>query len=33
VKRSRDAGFAEHMTKPVNISKLEAHIRRLTSSA
>jgi PAS domain S-box-containing protein len=29
VRRSKEAGFDEHMTKPVNIAKLEVAIRRL----
>ena len=33
VKKSKEAGFSEHMTKPVNIPKLEAAIRRLTAVA
>jgi DNA-binding response OmpR family regulator len=28
---SREVGYAEHMTKPISIPKLEAAIRRLTS--
>ena len=33
VQQTKDAGFSEHMTKPVNIPKLESAIRRLTSRA
>jgi len=29
IQRSRDAGFAEHLTKPVDISRLEAAIKRV----
>ncbi len=32
VKRCKEVGFMEHMTKPISIPKLEAAIRRLTSS-
>ena len=31
VTASRDAGFAEHLTKPVDLAALEAAIRRLGS--
>jgi PAS domain S-box-containing protein len=31
VKLCREVGFAEHMTKPINIPKLEAAIKKLTS--
>jgi PAS domain S-box-containing protein len=31
VRKCKEAGFDEHMTKPVNMPKLEAVIRRLTS--
>jgi signal transduction histidine kinase/ActR/RegA family two-component response regulator len=33
VRRSKEAGFDEHMTKPVSITKLEACIRRLCVTA
>jgi DNA-binding response OmpR family regulator len=32
-RRSRDAGFAEHLTKPVNIDQLLATLRRIAPSA
>jgi CheY-like chemotaxis protein len=31
VRASLDAGFSEHLTKPVDVSKLEAVIQRVTS--
>ena len=31
VRRSREAGFAEHLTKPVNFDQLEEVIRRVAS--
>ncbi len=31
VRRSREAGFSEHMTKPIDFTKLTAIIRRITS--
>jgi CheY-like chemotaxis protein len=33
VKRCKEVGFVEHMTKPINIPKLEETIKRLTSAA
>jgi PAS domain S-box-containing protein len=33
VRRCKEAGFAEHMTKPISMPKLEEAIRRLTTSA
>ena len=30
---SRDAGFAEHLTKPVDLAALDAAIRRVSRSA
>jgi CheY-like chemotaxis protein len=30
IKRSKEAGFIEHLTKPVNFDKLEAVIHQLT---
>ena len=30
VRRSREAGFSTHMTKPIDFTKLEAMIRRVT---
>jgi DNA-binding response OmpR family regulator len=32
VRRSKEAGFDEHMTKPVSMAKLEASIRRLCAA-
>jgi CheY-like chemotaxis protein len=32
VKLCREVGFAEHMTKPINIPRLEAAIKKLTSA-
>jgi CheY-like chemotaxis protein len=29
VRRSKDAGFAEHLTKPVDINKLDCVIQRI----
>ena len=31
VKKSKDAGFFDHLIKPINFQKLEAVIRRATS--
>jgi PAS domain S-box-containing protein len=33
IRRCKEAGFVEHMTKPINLPVLEATIRRLTSAA
>jgi DNA-binding response OmpR family regulator len=33
VRRSKEAGFYEHLTKPINFSRLESTIRELTSSS
>ena len=30
LRRSEEAGFAEHLTKPVDLTRLEAAIRRVT---
>ena len=32
VSKARDAGFAEHFTKPINVERLEKAIRRLLES-
>jgi DNA-binding response OmpR family regulator len=32
VRKSLDAGFAEHLTKPVNLAHLEAAIRRVAAA-
>jgi len=32
VNKARDAGFAEHLTKPINFDRLEEAIRRLVRS-
>jgi hypothetical protein len=29
LRRSREAGFAEHLIKPVNVAQLECAIRRI----
>ncbi|HTJ92221.1 MAG TPA: hypothetical protein VL424_03825, partial [Pararobbsia sp.] len=29
VRRCRDAGFADHLTKPVNVDRLEAALRTI----
>jgi PAS domain S-box-containing protein len=33
IQRSKDAGFYEHLTKPINFKRLESAIRHLTSNA
>ena len=33
VNRARDAGFAEHLTKPINFDRLEEVIQQLLSRA
>jgi len=32
IERSRDAGFADHLTKPVNINRLQAAIAQLDAT-
>jgi len=32
VNKARDAGFSEHLTKPINFDQLEEAIRRLLKS-
>jgi hypothetical protein len=33
LRRSEEAGFAEHLIKPVDLGRLEAAIRRVTEHA
>jgi CheY-like chemotaxis protein len=33
IQRSREAGFEEHLTKPINLQKLEATIQRVADGA
>jgi CheY-like chemotaxis protein len=33
VERSREAGFVEHLTKPINVEQLQAALDRVTQSA
>jgi CheY-like chemotaxis protein len=32
MQKSRDAGFAEHLVKPVNFAQLQSAIRRVTAT-